>query len=118
GWVAPWRYGLPAAGGARAPGRARPGDGVGVGHARPLRPARGQVVLLLRGERAFVAYRVVGGVAIVSGDPIGPPSARGDLLDRFIAFARERGWRLAILGASEQCLELYRPRDLHALYHG
>jgi lysyl-tRNA synthetase class 2 len=65
-----------------------------------------------------LAYRVVGGVAIVSGDPVGPAEQHGLLLDRFIAFARERGWRLAILGASEGCLDLYRERGLHALYHG
>jgi lysyl-tRNA synthetase class 2 len=70
------------------------------------------------GERAFLAYRVVGGVAIVSGDPIGAPEEFDDLVDGFIAHARCRGWRLAILGASECRLELYRRHGLHALYHG
>jgi lysyl-tRNA synthetase class 2 len=60
----------------------------------------------------------VGGVAIVSGDPVGPPGHFAPLLERFILFARERGWRLAILGASERCLGLYRSHGLHALYHG
>ena len=46
------------------------------------------------------------------------PQAYGLLLDQFIAFARERDWRIAILGASERCLELYRAHGLHALYHG
>jgi lysyl-tRNA synthetase class 2 len=69
-------------------------------------------------ERAFLAYRVVGGVAIVSGDPIGSPEQFDDLVDGFIAHARRRGWRLAILGASECRLELYRRHGLHALYHG
>ena len=69
-------------------------------------------------RRAFVAYRVVGGVAIVSGDPVGPQAEHEPLLERFIAFARSRGWRLAVLGASEQRLGLYRRLGLHALYHG
>jgi len=69
-------------------------------------------------ESAFLAYRVVNGVAIVSGDPIGPPDAFDELLGRFIAFARSRDWRIAILGASEARLELYRQHGLHALYHG
>jgi len=69
-------------------------------------------------ERAFLAYRVVGGVAIVSGDPIGPRDEFPALVDRFIAFAHARDWRLAILGASASCLDLYRSRRLHALYHG
>ena len=69
-------------------------------------------------ERTFLAYRVVGGVAIVSGDPIGPPSACDELLGRFIEFAHGRDWRIAILGASERYLDLYGGHGLHALYHG
>ena len=69
-------------------------------------------------ESAFLAYKVVGGVAIVSGDPIGPPEAASELVGRFIAFAHERGWRIAILGASEAALERYAAHGLHALYHG
>ena len=69
-------------------------------------------------ETAFLAYKVVGGVAIVSGDPIGPPDATSELVGRFMAFAHERGWRIAILGASEDALETYTAHGLHALYHG
>jgi lysyl-tRNA synthetase class 2 len=69
-------------------------------------------------EAAFLAYRVVGGVAIVSGDPIGPPERFDELIARFVAFAHERDWRLAILGVSEQWLPLYQRHGLHALYHG
>jgi lysyl-tRNA synthetase class 2 len=69
-------------------------------------------------ERAFVAYRVVGGVAIVSGDPIGEPGRFGPLVEAFIAHAHRRDWRVAILGASERWLDLYRAHGLNALYHG
>src|SRR5262249_48802411 len=69
-------------------------------------------------ESAFLAYKVVGGVAIVSGDPIGPPHQFEPLVTRFLAFAHERGWRIAVLGASENALGLYRAQGLHALYHG
>jgi lysyl-tRNA synthetase class 2 len=69
-------------------------------------------------RRAFLAYKVVGGVAILSGDPIGPPDAFDALVGRFIAFAHARDWRVAVLGASECCLALYRRHGLHALYHG
>jgi lysyl-tRNA synthetase, class II len=69
-------------------------------------------------ERAVLAYRVVGGVAIVSGDPIGSPDDCTDLVGCFIVFARQRGWRVAILGASERCLPLYRAHGLRAVYHG
>jgi lysyl-tRNA synthetase, class II len=69
-------------------------------------------------ESAFLAYRVVGGVAIVSGDPIGPPEEFDTLLRLFVAHAHERDWRVAILGASERWLPLYARNRLHALYHG
>jgi lysyl-tRNA synthetase class 2 len=69
-------------------------------------------------ERAFLAYRVVGGVAVVSGDPIGAREVFGELVEAFIRHAHERDWRIAILGASERCLALYRRHGLHALYHG
>jgi len=68
--------------------------------------------------RAFLAYRVVHGVAIVSGDPIGSEQSLPELVGRFVAYARERGWRIAVLGASESRLGLYRGHGLHALYHG
>ena len=70
------------------------------------------------GERSLVAYRVVGGVAIVSGDPLGPSEEMDALVAEFIAHVRSRGWRIAILGASEECLALYRRHGLRALYHG
>jgi lysyl-tRNA synthetase, class II len=69
-------------------------------------------------ETAFVAYKVVGGVAIVSGDPIGPPERFSELVGAFLRFAHTRGWRVAILGASEGALAVYRRHGLHALYHG
>jgi lysyl-tRNA synthetase class 2 len=117
GWIAPWRYRLLQ----EARDRARARELVTRWGADTLSP------FVLRADKsyffsenrsAFVAYRVVGGVAIVSGDPVGAPAEYGPLLDRFITFARERGWRLAILGASERSLGLYRGRGLHALYHG
>jgi lysyl-tRNA synthetase, class II len=117
GWTAPWRHRV------RQEARER-------ALARSLVAAWGEDTLapfVLRADksyffspsrRAFVAYRVVGGVAIVSGDPVGPQAEHEPLLESFIAFARRRGWRLAILGASEQRLGLYRRLGLHALYHG
>ena len=69
-------------------------------------------------ECGFVAYKVVGGVAIVSGDPICPPDALDSLTGGFIAFARDRGWRVAILGASDRNLGCYQRHGLLSLYHG
>ncbi len=69
-------------------------------------------------ETAFVAYKVVGGVAVVAGDPVGPEAELPALLGAFVDFVHSRGWRLAVLGVSAAHLELYRARGLRSLYHG
>jgi len=66
----------------------------------------------------MLAYRVVHGVAIVSGDPIGPEEDLDGVVAAFVDHARARGWRIAVLGASESRLALYRRYGLNALYHG
>jgi lysyl-tRNA synthetase, class II len=68
--------------------------------------------------QTLIAYRVVRGVALVSGDPIGPSGADGAALDSFLSFARRRGWRTAILGASDRLAATYRSRGLLPVYHG
>jgi lysyl-tRNA synthetase class 2 len=68
--------------------------------------------------RAFLAYKVVACVAVISGDPIGDPDAIESLLPAFQKFAHERDWRVAVLGAGERCLPLYGRNGLRALYHG
>jgi lysyl-tRNA synthetase, class II len=116
-WIAPWRYRQRQ----QARERELAHDLVAAWGADTLAP------FVLRADksyffsddlRAFLAYRVVGGVAIVSGDPVGPPGEFEELTRRFIEFARTRDWRIAILGASERWLERYRRHGLHALYHG
>ncbi|WP_147263130.1 bifunctional lysylphosphatidylglycerol flippase/synthetase MprF [Geodermatophilus sp. TF02-6] len=39
-----------------------------------------------------VAYRVLGGVAITTGDPVGPPAARGTAVRAFTAWCEDHGW--------------------------
>ena len=41
---------------------------------------------------AMVAYRVVGGVAITTGDPVGAPGARGAAVRGFGRFCEQHGW--------------------------
>jgi lysyl-tRNA synthetase, class II len=59
-------------------------------------------------RRAFLAYRVVAGTALVSGDPVGDEAEIDDLLAELRRLARARGWRFAVVGASEQHLDRYR----------
>ena len=68
--------------------------------------------------QTLIAYRVVRGIAVVSGDPVGPPAEAGPALDAFLAHIRARGWHIAVLGASDRLLQAYRDRGLHPMYQG
>jgi len=59
-------------------------------------------------RRAFLAYRVVAGTALVSGDPVGDEAEVDDLLAELRRLVRARGWRFAVVGASEDHLDRYR----------
>jgi lysyl-tRNA synthetase class 2 len=116
-WLAPWRYRHHPEARERAAARSLVAAW-GADTLAPFALRADKSYFFSEDERAFLAYRVVGGVAVVSGDPICPPSEFERLVTRFIAFARERDWRIVILGACERCLDVYRARGLHALYHG
>jgi lysyl-tRNA synthetase, class II len=63
-------------------------------------------------RRAFLAYRVVAGTALVSGDPVGDEAEIDDLLAELRRVVRARGWRLAVVGASDEYLDRYRALGL------
>lgn len=65
---------------------------------------------------AAIAYRARFGVAVVAGDPIGERAAFAELLMEFSEFARNTGWRLAVLGASPQLAAMWRHRAIE--HHG
>jgi lysyl-tRNA synthetase class 2 len=79
----------------------------------------------LRADKRFhfaggglLAYRVIGGTAVVSGDPIGPRDSAPEILDSFAARAGRRGWSVALTGASQRHLDAYRTLGLRALQMG
>ena len=116
-WLAPWRYRLLHA--------THEWDAVrrlvatfGEDTLAPFALRSDKSYFFAQDESAVLAYRVIGGVAIVSGDPIGRADAREELVRSFLDFAHERGWRVAVLGVSERDLPLYRSLGLRALYHG
>jgi len=116
-WLAPWRY--------RCRRREHEQERVrelvrrhGVDTLAPfvLRPDKSY--FFTPDEHACLAYRVIAGVAVVSGDAIGPSGAVDEVIPAFLRFARERDWRVAVLGAGEGSLRLYAQHGLRALYHG
>ncbi|MER7764092.1 phosphatidylglycerol lysyltransferase domain-containing protein [Streptomyces sp. NPDC097619] len=68
--------------------------------------------------KAAVAYRVVGGVSLASGDPIGDPEAWPGAIEPWLAEAREHGWVPAVMGASEEAGTVYARHGLDALELG
>jgi lysyl-tRNA synthetase class 2 len=67
---------------------------------------------------AVVAYRVAGGVALISGDPIGPPACCKPLLADFREFARRHDWRVAAIGVGQSHLSAYEAAGLRTMYIG
>jgi lysylphosphatidylglycerol synthetase-like protein (DUF2156 family)/UDP-2,3-diacylglucosamine pyrophosphatase LpxH len=67
---------------------------------------------------SVVAYAVQGGVCLVSPDPIGPRSERAEVWTAFRRFADDHGWPVAVLGAAEDWLPVYRAAGMHDLYVG
>jgi lysyl-tRNA synthetase class 2 len=68
--------------------------------------------------RSFVAYRVIGGTALVAGDPIGSPGEREELMREFVRVAHAKGWRVAIAGASVEALADYAAVGFKSMYLG
>ena len=69
---------------------------------------RDKSYLFSSSRRAFLAYRVVAGTALVSGDPVGDEHEIDELLAELRRLTRARGWRLAVVGASGEQLDRYR----------
>ena len=79
----------------------------------------------LRADKEFffsgssvVAYAVHLGVCLVSPDPIGPLRERDEVWEAFRHFADRHGWAVAVLGAGEDWLPLYRSSGMRDLYVG
>ena len=67
---------------------------------------------------AFLGYRVEGGTAVISGDPVGSAEDVPALLGAFRAFARAQAWRIVALGVSEESVQRLRDEGFHSLYIG
>lgn len=73
---------------------------------------RDKRVVLSPDGRAAVAYRVVAGSAVASGDPVGDPRAWAGAVDAWLAQARRYGWQPVVLGAGEAGAAQYRRHGL------
>jgi lysyl-tRNA synthetase class 2 len=69
--------------------------------------------------KSGICYRVVAGVMLASGDPLGDPEAWPGAIAEFINEAARHAWRPAAMGCSELAAEVWcREADLTALELG
>ncbi|MBN0038893.1 bifunctional lysylphosphatidylglycerol synthetase/lysine--tRNA ligase LysX [Cellulosimicrobium cellulans] len=68
--------------------------------------------------RAAVSYRVVSGVLLAAGDPLGDPASWPDAIGRTLAYARRHGWAPGVVSASEKGARAYRDAGLAVLTMG
>ncbi|AXI78650.1 phosphatidylglycerol lysyltransferase domain-containing protein [Peterkaempfera bronchialis] len=79
---------------------------------------RDKAVVWSPSGKAAVAYRVVGGVTLASGDPIGDPEAWPGAIEQWLREARDHAWVPAVMGASEEAGTVYARHGLDALELG
>ncbi|WP_405395374.1 phosphatidylglycerol lysyltransferase domain-containing protein [Microbispora hainanensis] len=80
---------------------------------------RDKSVIFSPSGKAAVAYRVVAGVMLASGDPIGDPEAWPGAIRRFLEEARRHAWVPAVIGCGETSGEVWaREGGLDALEIG
>lgn len=68
--------------------------------------------------KSAVLYRVVSGVALASGDPIGDPEAWPGAIEEYLELARRHAWIPAVIGSSETGATAYHRAGLDALELG
>jgi len=68
--------------------------------------------------KAAVVYRVVGGVSLASGDPVGDPEAWPAAIEAWLREAGEYGWTPGVIGACENGAIAYQRAGLDSLEVG
>ncbi|MET7286296.1 phosphatidylglycerol lysyltransferase domain-containing protein [Streptomyces sp. NPDC005573] len=79
---------------------------------------RDKAVIFSPSGKAALTYRVVSGVSLASGDPIGDPEAWPGAIDAWLAEARRHAWTPAVMGASEEAGTVYARHGMDALELG
>jgi lysyl-tRNA synthetase class 2 len=79
---------------------------------------RDKSVVFSPSGKAAVTYRVLGGVSLASGDPIGDVEAWPGAIEAWLAQAREHAWVPAVTGASEEGGIVYARHGFDALELG
>jgi lysyl-tRNA synthetase, class II len=94
---------------------ARYGDRDSLGY---FATRRDKAVVFSPSGKAAVTYRVVNGVTLASGDPIGDAEAWGPAIQAWLDLALQYAWTPAVMGASEAGATAYARAGLHAIELG
>jgi lysyl-tRNA synthetase, class II len=68
--------------------------------------------------KALITYRVLNGVALATGDPIGPPDTWPQAIDAWLAECDQHGWTPAVLGCGHAAGRAYRRGGLDVIELG
>ncbi|HET8616969.1 MAG TPA: phosphatidylglycerol lysyltransferase domain-containing protein [Actinomycetales bacterium] len=94
---------------------ARHGDGDSLGY---FALRRDKSAIFSRSGLAAVTYRVVDGVSLASGDPVGDPEAWPGAISAWLEEAERFAWTPGVLGASQKGARAYVRAGLDALEIG
>ena len=77
-----------------------------------------RAVIFSPSGKAAVSYRLVGGVSLAAGDPLGDPEAWDPAIATWLEEADAHGWVPGVIGASEQGARAYHRAGLDTLELG
>ena len=78
----------------------------------------GNTLLLNHHRDAYIAYRLIGDVALVLGDPIGSPDGCAAAIREFTHLTRHRGWTPCFYGVGEALRAEYARNGLAMMHVG
>ncbi|SES00990.1 lysyl-tRNA synthetase, class 2 [Propionibacterium cyclohexanicum] len=79
---------------------------------------RDRSVIFASSRRAAISYRVVGGVSLAGGDPLGEPGQWPAVIDAWLDEARKYGWLPGVLACGEEAGRMFAERGLDVLQLG
>ncbi|HMM41526.1 MAG TPA: DUF2156 domain-containing protein [Thermomicrobiales bacterium] len=78
----------------------------------------GNTLLLNHHRDAYIAYRLIGDVALVLGDPVGAPAGRAAAIREFAHLARRHGWTPCFYGVGPALRDEYARNGLTTMQAG
>ncbi|MEO7019467.1 MAG: phosphatidylglycerol lysyltransferase domain-containing protein [Ktedonobacteraceae bacterium] len=69
-------------------------------------------------RKAFISYVLEGSVAVVAGDPLGPPEEMLPIIEQFVSFCDRQDWSMVFWQVRDTYTELYRQAGMHLLKIG